>query len=128
MDVREAAEQGDASSQFTLGLMYANGEGVSQNDVEAVAWFRRAAEQGYEVAQRTCGQMYFQGRGAPQDDAEAAAWFRKAAEQGDPMSQFNLGVMYDEGRTLNSSATEGRRTTESVTGRWKRGIDNRWRS
>lgn len=40
------AEQGDASAQYKLGRMYANGEGVPRNDTEAVNWFRKAAEQG----------------------------------------------------------------------------------
>ena len=30
-ETRVAAEQGDANAQFDLGLMYQNGEGVSQN-------------------------------------------------------------------------------------------------
>ena len=32
------AEQGLASAQYNLGFMYANGEGVPENDVEAVRW------------------------------------------------------------------------------------------
>ena len=33
---QKAAEQGHAKAQFNLGVMYANGEGVSQNYEEAV--------------------------------------------------------------------------------------------
>ena len=36
------AEQGDASAQFNLGLMYANGEGVLKDDAEAVRWYQLA--------------------------------------------------------------------------------------
>jgi len=36
------AEQGIASAQFNLGLVYDNGEGVAKDDVEAVKWYRRA--------------------------------------------------------------------------------------
>ncbi len=39
-EMREAAEQGDAVAQFNLGVMYDNGEGVAENDVEAVKWYR----------------------------------------------------------------------------------------
>ena len=42
-DIRRAADQGDASAQFNLGLMYATGRGVPQDAVEAVAWYRQAA-------------------------------------------------------------------------------------
>ncbi len=40
------AQQGDSSAQTNLGLMYDNGWGVPQDDVEAVRWYRLAAAQG----------------------------------------------------------------------------------
>ena len=45
-DIRRAADQGDASAQFNLGLMYATGRGVPQDAVEAVAWWFKAATKG----------------------------------------------------------------------------------
>ena len=50
---RMAAAQGNASAQFILGGIYANGNGenVPQDDAEAVRWFRMAAEQGLASAQ-----------------------------------------------------------------------------
>lgn len=47
---RRAADQGYANAQFSLGVMYAEGRGVSKNDEEAVKWFRRAAAQGHVKA------------------------------------------------------------------------------
>ena len=44
---RKAAEQGDAAAQYNLGVIYYNGEGVTQDYAEAVKWYRKAAEQGY---------------------------------------------------------------------------------
>jgi hypothetical protein len=44
------AEQGNTSAQTLLGNMYADGEGVPENDVEAYVWFSVAAAQGLEVA------------------------------------------------------------------------------
>ena len=52
------AELGHATAQLNLGIMYANGEGVSVDDVEAVRWYRLAAEQGLAVAQFNLGFMY----------------------------------------------------------------------
>ena len=40
---RPIAEQGNASAQYNLGFMYANGEGVPEDDAEAVKWYRLAA-------------------------------------------------------------------------------------
>ena len=74
-----------------------DGDGVPQDDREAVAWFRKAAEQGNAGAQYGLGVMYANGDGVPQDDREVVAWFRKAAEQGNANAQHNLGVMYANG-------------------------------
>ena len=52
---RKAAEQGDASAQYNLGVMYENGHGVEQDDEQAVFWYRKAAEQGYADAQYNLG-------------------------------------------------------------------------
>jgi TPR repeat protein len=40
---RPLAEQGSANAQYVLGIMYANGRGVPQNDVQAHMWFNLAA-------------------------------------------------------------------------------------
>ena len=45
------AEQGDVSAQYNLGVRYANGQGVPQDDKTAVKWYRLAAEQGDARAQ-----------------------------------------------------------------------------
>ena len=101
-----AAEQGDAEAQFNLGVMYRDGEGVPQDEAEAVRWFRLAAEQGLAVGQSNLGLMYAEGRGVPQDDAEAARWNRLAAEQGHASAQFNLGLMYATGRGVPQDDAE----------------------
>ena len=44
--LREHAAKGEASAQFNLGLMYAKGQGVTQDYAEAVRWYRKAADQG----------------------------------------------------------------------------------
>ena len=101
LDSRETlqlAERGNAQAQFNLGMMYENGQGVRQDDAEAVKWYRLAAEQGFAQAQSNLGVMYDNGQGVRQDYAEALRWYRKAAEQGVAEAQYNLGVMYDSGR------------------------------
>ena len=112
-EIRARAEQGDAGAQFTLGGRYFNGEGVPQDDREAVRWWRRAAEQGHAPAQNSLrraavlgdahaqfilGRMYDLGRGVPRDDREAERWYRLAADLGYAQAQFILGRMYDHGR------------------------------
>lgn len=94
---RQAAEQGHADAQYSLGLRYAKGDGVAENYAEAMKWYRMAAEQGLARAQCNLGVLYDQGRGTAQNYAEAMKWFRKAAEQGNATAQYNLGIMYHQG-------------------------------
>ena len=53
--LRVVAEQGHATSQFYLGVAYANGYGVAEDAEEAVKWYRLAAEQGQADAQFNLG-------------------------------------------------------------------------
>ncbi len=91
-------EEDDAVAQCNLGVAYQYGQGVPQDDTQAVAWYRMSAEQGNADAQWRLGWMYRNGRGVPQDDAQAVKWYRKSAEQGNANAQCNLGVMYDVGK------------------------------
>jgi hypothetical protein len=81
-DTRRDAEMGDAGAQFKLGTMYASGEGLAKNDVQAVSWFRKAAEGGNADAQYALGLRYDNGHGVDKDGAKAVDWFQKAAGQG----------------------------------------------
>ena len=97
-ETKRRAEQGDAPSQLVLGVRYAFGEGVREDDAEAVKWFRLAAAQGDAAAQYYLGNAYDFGAGVPENDAEAVKWYRLAAAQGDAVAQFTLGAMYADGK------------------------------
>jgi hypothetical protein len=45
-----AANQGLAEAQFNLGLMYMKGEGIDENQDEAVRLWRLSASQGFTQA------------------------------------------------------------------------------
>ncbi len=87
-----------SDEKFKLGRQYLNGEGVKQDDKQAVHWWRLAAEEGNADAQCSLGMAYWEGQGVKQDDEQAVHWFRLAAEQGDAGAQNNLGIAYWEGR------------------------------
>jgi uncharacterized protein len=89
---KSAAEQGDASCQNFLGILFARGKGVPKDDAEAVKWYRRAADQGNGYAQLNLGFAYEQGHGVPRNDAEAAKWYLAAANQHIPQAQLALGL------------------------------------
>ena len=87
------AEQGDAATQYNLGIMHALGYGTSEDLREAVIWFRRAADLGLPEAQNALGAILAQGL----NPTEAVRRFRAAAEQGDAVAQYNLASMYAAG-------------------------------
>ena len=91
------AEQGDATAQYKLGVMYNYGWGVPEDEAEEVRWYRLAADQGNAAAQFNLGNMYAKGAGVLKDEAEAGRWYRLAADQGDATAQSNLGVMHANG-------------------------------
>src|SRR5215510_5509426 len=95
--LKKRAAQGEVEAQFTLGVLYSKGEGVPQDEAEALKWFRLAATQGHARAQLNLGLLYATGEGVPQDEAEALRWFHLAAAQGEAGAQFNLGVLYYTG-------------------------------
>ncbi len=78
---RLAAEQGIAGAQCRLGVMYAEGQGVMQDDRESVRWFRLAAEQGDAEAQAGLVLAYGTGLGVPQDVVASHMWMTLAAAQ-----------------------------------------------
>ena len=97
------AEQGDAKAEYGLGVMYDNGDGVTEDDAKAVKWYRKAAELGHAKAQNNLGVMYDNGDGVAEDDVEAVKWYRKAATQGHPGAQNSLGLMYYVGRGVEKN-------------------------
>jgi TPR repeat protein len=72
--------------------MYATGEGVPQDDAEAVKWYRLAAEQGDALAQSNLGVMYEFGQSVPQDIVQAHMWFDLAAEHGGEKAKKNRSI------------------------------------
>ena len=77
---KQLADQGHAKAQFNLGVMYDQGQYVTQNYALAVSWYRKAAEQDNANAQYNLALKYKIGQGVAQDETQAAYWYRKAAE------------------------------------------------
>lgn len=101
------AKEGDAMSQYNLGVLYAQGKQMEQNDNKAVYWWRKAANQGNAMAQNNLGIMYMQGKGGlERNDEEAAKLFRQSAEQGYSEAQNNLAVMLVKGQGVEKNQEE----------------------
>lgn len=77
--VRQAAEEGDATYEAALAIMYEQGRMGPKDDKEAFKWYLRAADQGDDISQAVVGQMYADGRGVPQNDVQAYLWLSLTA-------------------------------------------------
>ena len=90
--------QGNVYAQAQLGYMYQEGEGVFQDDAEAVRLSGLAAAQDIADAQSNLGFLYENGRGVVRDFSEAARLYKLAAVQGLAEAQIRLGKFYLNGR------------------------------
>lgn len=98
---RPLANQGDAVAQYSLGLLYTNGQGVPQDYKTAVYWFRLSANQGNAMAQTKLGLMYERGTGVTQDFVLAHKWYILGAASGD-----ELGVELRDALTKRMSPAQ----------------------
>ncbi|MBV24081.1 MAG: hypothetical protein CMM21_03590 [Rhodospirillaceae bacterium] len=80
-----AAKSGNAEAEELIGIMYAMGLGVAQDDYRAFEWYLRSAMKGHPGAQSGVGWYYEVGRGMPGPDLiRAYMWYVLSAIGGDP--------------------------------------------
>lgn len=76
-----AANQGDVDAQYNLGLIYADVEYKSIDDVKALKWFTEAANQGDKRAKIFLAFLYKDGRkGIAKDKTKADKYAKTACE------------------------------------------------
>jgi len=120
-----AARNGEATAQWKLGRMYAEGDGVVQNDLRAFDYFRTLADSHPNEMPGTrpavfvakafvaLGGYYLTGipnSGVKPDPAHAREMFWYAASYfGDPDAQYRLGRMYLDGEGIARDPKQARR-------------------
>ncbi|MDO4957306.1 MAG: hypothetical protein Q4E60_09860 [Bacteroidales bacterium] len=98
--LREAANQGLADAQWAYGLLLFGGKGVSQNQAEAVKWYRKAAEQDHANACLSLGKCYNLGELALDDGSNIAISIVQYSDTGFFENSGNSRI------DLNTFATE----------------------
>ena len=93
-DCLAKAKQGDSEAQYSLGIMYNDGDGILKNYKKAVHWVTKSAKQGHDYAQAYLGLMYQEGRGVPLDYQKSIYWYKKSVKQGNIFAQATLGTIY----------------------------------
>jgi TPR repeat protein len=92
-ETQKDAMEGNPMSQFNLAIMYATGQGMSQDNDMAKKYFRLAAEQGLKRAQMNLGSMYSRDG----DMVNALKYYQMGADQGQRECMKIVGYYYYEG-------------------------------
>lgn len=85
----QLAKKGKPRAMSALGVMYANGHGVSVDFQRARKWYLKAAGAGLQEAQVFLGKIYEQGDGVAVDYQEAKYWYERAASVLDGFEALN---------------------------------------
>lgn len=78
--LREAAEAGDLTAEYNLGVCYLKGYGVGKSVPDALMHIRYTANHGHKRAMYTLAALYYNGDLIPKNWVEAAKWAKAAAE------------------------------------------------
>lgn len=93
----ELARKGNTTALVNLANLFQQGQGVTEDQKQAMTYVRKAAELGDARAQHELGIAYEKGTVVERDIESAAAWLKKSAEQGYADGQFAYGVMLATG-------------------------------
>ena len=104
------ANAGNSLAQYRLGMLYYHGQGVPEDEKQAIYWWRKAAAQDYTEAMFQLGSAFLFGSQAarivPDPDREAAMWYFQAASGGHAEAQYHLGLLFLAGKGVIDSRPE----------------------
>ncbi len=104
----KAAELGNVRAMNSLGVMYHNGEGKTQNYSKANEWYFKAVALGGRSSMRNLGINYKYGQGVSQNFQEAFNWFYSAAMAGHREAMAQVAFMYFNGQGANKDKESAR--------------------
>lgn len=114
------ANAGNPLAQYRLGMIYYNGQGIPEDEKQAVFWWKKAAAQGYVEAMFQLGSAYLFGsstaRFVPDPDREAATWYFQAASAGHAEAQYHLGLLFLAGKGVIDNRQEAARWMKKAAG------------
>jgi len=82
----EATQLGFVRSMVNLGVLYLQGEGVTQNYQTAATLFKKGAERSDSYGMFFYAECLSEGKGVQKDASGATEWAKKAAQAGNPMA------------------------------------------
>ena len=106
--LQSSADQGEAESQFILGLAYRDGwEGTVKAGSTAARWCDLAAELGDQRPAMVLGLLEREKDRVSKDETKAVQFLTQAASQGDNYARVILGEMFLEGNGVPADWRSG---------------------
>lgn len=88
--ITAAAESGDSTAQYNLGMLHYYGDGVKKDFAVAAGWFTKAVEQREPNSAYMIAVMLNNGEGFIKNVDHALEWIRCAAELGSPEAKESV--------------------------------------
>lgn len=108
-----AAADTTAEGKIALGFAHAQGLlGLSEDQEEAVKWYRAAADEDCGKAYMMLGSCYKHGIGVEASLEESNRMYEEAAARGDPDSIFNLGLSASQANDMETAVKWYRKGSE----------------
>lgn len=94
---RKAAGKGNTTAMVELGVLYADGNGVTKDEAQAKKLFERASQAGNPRGTMNLAALTERGGGAAMSPQAKRGLLEKAAANNSPEAQYQLGLMFAEG-------------------------------
>jgi TPR repeat protein len=115
--LRQEADRGDSDAEVNLGYLYARGQGVALDQIQAFHLYDLSAHQGNGEGMNALGYKYQFGTGIKPDITQAIRWYCAALHEGNPRAMNNLALMLDTGR-------DAPRDIAAARDLWQQSIDH----
>ena len=94
---QKAAEAGDGTGLDGIGVIYAQGLGVTKDFAQAQHWLELGAQAGNSQSMRNLCHLFSVPDGGLQDFGKARDWCEQAAAAGNGLAMEDLGIMSEKG-------------------------------
>jgi hypothetical protein len=98
--LRREADRGDSDAEVNLGYLYARGQAVPQDQVQAFHFYDLSARQGNGEGMNALGYKYEFGTGIKRDINKAIYWYCTAVHAGNPRAMNNLALVLSNGKEV----------------------------
>ena len=106
--LQKACDGGAMDGCNSLGVLFENGQGVSEDFAQARILHQKACDGGEMDGCADLGGLYLLGLGGPKDELQARELFQKACDGKGMMGCAGLGAFYESGRGVPKDYSQAR--------------------